>query len=232
MILIGHSMGGLLCKLMAQESGSRLVDLVTTRPIEELTGPAGVLEQLTAEMIYKPLPEVRRVIFIATPHRGSPLDIKPVRFVASRLVRPAVGSQRAHASLLASNDPAALRPAFRAGLPTSIDELAWEHPLLLAIDSLPIEPSVKRHSIIADRSQPPRADGGDGLVPCASAHHPGATSEFLVSAGHLCLENPDVIGEVARILEEHVAHQCPSGCGPESLGKCRGPRRQGDHPRR
>src|SRR4029077_13354475 len=102
------------------------------------------------------------------------------------------GSQQARASLLASNDPVAFRPAFRAGLPTSIDELVWEHPLLLAIDALPIEPRVKRHSIIADRRKPPRADGGDGLVPYASAHHPGAISEFLVSAGHLCLENRNV----------------------------------------
>ena len=129
------------------------------------------------------------------------------RAVASRFVRPSDGLQRAHASLLAANDPDAFRPAFRAGLPTSIDELVWEHPLLLAIDSLPIEPRVQRHSIIADRRKTPRTDGGDGLVPYASAHHPGATSEFVVSAGHVCLENAGVIGEVARILKEHATHQ-------------------------
>jgi pimeloyl-ACP methyl ester carboxylesterase len=231
MILIGHSMGGLLCKMMAQDSGTKLLDLITDRPIEDLAGPAGALEQLRGEMLYKPLPEVRRVIFIATPHRGSPLDIQPVRAVASRLVRPAVGSQRANASLLASNVQVAFRQEFRSGLPTSIDELVWEHPLLLAIDNLRIEPRVERHSIIADRSQPPRTDGGDGLVPYTSAHHPGATSEFLVSAGHLCLENRDVIGEVARILEEHVTDRCPSGRGPEKVGECRGIREHGDQPR-
>ncbi len=207
MVLIGHSLGGLLCKMMVQDSGARLLDLVTDRRIEDLAGPAGVLEQLNGEMIYKPLPEVRRVIFIATPHRGSPLVLEPVRAVASRLVRPAVGSRRAHASLLASNDPTAFRPAFRVGLPTSIDELAWDHPLLLAVDGLPINLKIKRHSIIADRRKPPRSDGDDGLVPYASAHHPGATSELLVSAGHLCLEDAEVIGEVARILEEHAARR-------------------------
>jgi pimeloyl-ACP methyl ester carboxylesterase len=221
LILIGHSMGGLLCKMMAQDSGTKLLDLITDRPIEELAGPAEALEQLKGEMIYTPLPEVQRVIFIATPHRGSPLDLEPVRAIASRLVRPADGSLQVHASLLASNDPVSFRPSFRAGLPTSIDELVWEHPLLLAIDGLPIDPRVKRHSIIADRSQPPRIDGGDGLVPYASAHHPGATSEFLVSAGHLCLENPDVIGEVARVLEEHAAHRDPPMRGPEAVGRTR-----------
>jgi pimeloyl-ACP methyl ester carboxylesterase len=222
MTLIGHSMGGLLCKMMAQDSGSKLLDLITDRPIEELGGPAGALDQLKGEMIYKPLPEVRRVIFIATPHRGSPLDLEPVRAIALCLVRPSDGSQQVHASLLASNDPVVFRPAFRAGLTTSIDELVWEHPLLLAIDGLPLEPRVKRHSIIADRRSPPRTDGGDGLVPYASAHHPGATSELLVSAGHLCLENPDVIGEVARILKEHATHQDSPIRGPEAVGRSGG----------
>jgi hypothetical protein len=205
--------------MMSQDSGTKLLDLISDRPIEELASPAWALEQLKGEMIYKPLPEVRRLIFIATPHRGSPLDLEPVRAVASRLVRPSDSSQRAHASLLASKDAGALRPAFRAGLPTSIDELVWEHPLLLALDALPIDPRVKRHSIIADRRKPPRPDGGDGLVPYASAHHPGTISEFLVSAGHLCLENRNVIGEVARILEEHAAHRDPPMRGPEAVGR-------------
>jgi pimeloyl-ACP methyl ester carboxylesterase len=224
MILIGHSLGGLLCKMMAQDSGMKLLDLITDRPIEELAGPAGALEQLKGETIFKPLPEVCRLIFIATPHRGSPLDREPIRAVASRFVRPSDGLQRAHASLLAANDPDAFRPAFRAELPASIDELIWEHPLLLAIDGLPIEPRVQRHSIIADRKKTPRTHGGDGLVPYASSHHPGATSEFLVSAGHLCLENTDVIGEVARILTEHATHQdlavCGSGANARSSETC------------
>jgi pimeloyl-ACP methyl ester carboxylesterase len=216
MILIGHSMGGLLCKMMAQDSGTKLLlDLVTDHRIEDLAGPAGALEQLKEEMIYKPLPEVRRIIFIATPHRGSPFGLEPVPAIASRLIRPSHGLQQFHASLLASNDPVVFRPAFRAGFRTSIDELVWQHPLLLAIDGLTIGPRVERHSIIADRNRPPRPDGGDGLVPYASAHHPGATSEFLVSAGHFCLENPDVIGEVARILEQHGAVEPPRRIGRE-----------------
>jgi hypothetical protein len=89
-------------------------------------------------------------------------------------------------------------------LATSIDELAWEHPFLLAIDSLPIERNVKRHSIIAQLRSALRLGGGDGQVPYASAHHPGAISELIVRAGHYCLGDPKVIEEVARILKEHA----------------------------
>jgi hypothetical protein len=63
--------------------------------------------------------------------------------------------------------------------------------------------NVKRHSIIADLRGTTRPGDGDGLVPYGSAHHPGATSELQINAGHYCLEIPDIIGEVARILKEH-----------------------------
>jgi pimeloyl-ACP methyl ester carboxylesterase len=204
MVLIGHSMGGLLCKMMAQESGTKLWDLMTDRSIEKLAGPKEARELLQSEMVFKPLPEVRRLIFVVTPHRGSRLDWEPIRGVATLIVRPLAPLQRAYASLLASNGPDAFTPTFRAGLPTSLDELSWEHPLLLAIDGLPFNTDVKRHSIIADLRRTVRPGGGDGLVPYASAHHPGANSELLANAGHSCLDNLDVIGEVARILREHV----------------------------
>ncbi len=56
---------------------------------------------------------------------------------------------------------------------------------------------------IADRRDPPRPGGSDGLVPYESAHLDGTASEFLVSSGHLCQENPAVIREIRRILLEH-----------------------------
>jgi pimeloyl-ACP methyl ester carboxylesterase len=204
MVLIGHSMGGLLCKMMAQESGTRLWDLLTDRPTEKLAGPHDARELLQCGLVFKPVPEVRRLIFIATPHRGSRLDCAPVRGITHLVVRSLSPLQQAYTSLLASNGPDAFTPRFRAGFPSSIDELAWEQPLLLAIDSLPFDADVNRHSIIADLRKTARPDGGDGFVPYASAHHPGATSELLVNAGHCCLDHPGVIGEVARILREHA----------------------------
>lgn len=204
MVLVGHSMGGLLCKMMTQDSGSKLWDLMTGSPFENLAGPEKARELLYGSMVFKPMAEVRRVIFITTPHRGSPLVWGPIRDVETRLMRPPTPLQQARASLLASNGPAAFTRTFREGLATSIDELAWEHPLLLAIDGLPINPNVKRHSIIAERYGTVRPGGGDGQVPYASAHHPGAVSELIVHAGHYCLEDSRVIDEVARILKEHA----------------------------
>ncbi len=208
MVLIGHSMGGLLCKMMTQDSGLKLWTLMTGSPFENLAGPAKARELLHESLVFKPIPEVRRLIFIATPHRGSPLACGPIKEIATRLVRLPPTLQQGYSSLLASNGRDTFTRTFRQGLATSIDELAWEHPLLLAIDSLPIDSNVKRHSIIAELCSTVRPGGGDGQVPYASAHHPGAVSELIVQAGHYCLEDHRVIQEVARILKEH-ATQCP-----------------------
>ena len=87
MVVIGHSMGGLLAKMMVQETGHRLWQIVSDRPADELVGDAEDLELFRSVLFYKPRREVRRVVFIATPHRGSQLDRGPVGHLGSRLVR-------------------------------------------------------------------------------------------------------------------------------------------------
>jgi pimeloyl-ACP methyl ester carboxylesterase len=203
-IMVGHSLGGVLCKMMVQDSGSKLWDLISQRPFEKLGGPNDARDLLRSELVYKPVEEVQRLIFVATPHRGSHMVCGAIKEIGIRLTPPPARSWQAHAALLACNGADAFTPIFRAGQATSLEQLAWEHPLLLAIDSLPIDARVKRHSIIADQMGLPGQDKGDGLVSYASAHHVGATSELVVPAGHVCLESPEVIGEVARILKEHA----------------------------
>jgi pimeloyl-ACP methyl ester carboxylesterase len=204
MVLVGHSLGGLLAKLMAQDSRSRLWETISIQPPDRLDGPAEARECLRQAFLFKPLPGVRRLIFIATPHRGSRLDRGAVRALGTRLIRHSEPVQRAHATLLASNRPDFFLHTFREGLPTSVDQLTWDHPLLLALRDAEIDPAVDYHSIIADLRDPPRAGGTDGVVPYASAHLDGVASELLIHGGHLCQDHPLVIRECRRILTEHL----------------------------
>jgi pimeloyl-ACP methyl ester carboxylesterase len=204
MVLVGHSMGGLLAKMMVQESGTRLWRLVSDRPVEDLGGDPADRELFRRALIFRPRPEVRRVVFIATPHRGSRLDRGGLERLGSRLVRLPDPLRAAHQRLIARNGPEFFTERFLKGLPTSIDELEWQSPILVGLGELGLAPTITAHSIIADRRDPARAGGNDGLVPYESAHLDGVASESLVSSGHLCQDHPGVIREIRRILEDHA----------------------------
>ncbi len=205
MVLVGHSMGGLLSKMMVQESGTHLWQVVSDRPVDELAGDPVDRDILLHALIFKPRAEVRRVIFISTPHRGSRLDSGGLGHLGSRLVRLPDPLRASYSRLIARNGPNFFHPFFRKSLPTSVDELEWQSRFLMGLDATRRAATIEAHSIIADRRDPPLAGGTDGLVPYESAHLDGTASEFLVSSGHLCQENPAVIREVRRILVEHGA---------------------------
>jgi len=211
MVLVGHSMGGLLCKLVAVDPGLRLWRAVSDRPLGELTGEGGDLELMRACLIFGAHPGVRRVIYIATPHRGSRLDRGSVRAIGTRLVLLPDPLRAAHRRLVAENPPDFFREPFRRGLPSSIDELGWDSPILTALSELAHPPALKVHSIIAVRPDSPPGHRTDGVVSYESAHVAGAASEELVSAGHLCQDHPEVISQVRRILLEHAGLPEPPG---------------------
>jgi hypothetical protein len=144
------------------------------------------------------------VIYIATPHRGSRLDRGPAQAIGTRLVRLPDALRAAHHRLVATNPPDFFREPFRKGLPKSIDELEWDSPILTGLSELAHPPALKVHTIIAVRPESPPGHRTDGVVSYESARVAGAASEKLVAAGHLCLDRPEVIGEVRRILREHL----------------------------
>src|SRR6478735_9125866 len=118
---------------MAQDSRSLLWGGISAQPASRLDGPAEAREMLREAFFFRPVSEVRRIIFIATPHRGSRLDRGAIRTLGTRLVRHADPVRRAYEALLKSNGPEFFLDPFREGLPTSVDQLTWEHPQLLAL---------------------------------------------------------------------------------------------------
>jgi pimeloyl-ACP methyl ester carboxylesterase len=201
MVVVGHSLGGILAKTMVQSGGPGLWQTVCSCPIDQVNGPPEERKLLREAFFFKPVPEVRRVIFIATPHRGSPLAAGRLRELGTQLCWRPNRFRRAHEAILSHNEAAMFHVSDR--LATSAGELAAGHPLLLRLCELGIDSSVRSHAVIADLSDPPRPDGTDGIVPYSSSHLDGAASELLVHGLHICMAHPAVIEEVRRILMEH-----------------------------
>jgi pimeloyl-ACP methyl ester carboxylesterase len=210
MVIIGHSQGGLLAKLTATDTGDKLWRLVSQTNLDELKVDEKTRELLRNNFFFKPLPCVSRVIFIATPHRGSYRNTLFVQKLLNRFIELPSELVDASATLLKLTDTIQLPASVRNGVPSSLNSMATDNPFLLTLADIPVAPGIKCNSIIAIKGndQPPK--GGDGVVQYTSAHVDYAESEFIVRSGHSCQGNPLTIEEVRRILLKNLGEATPA----------------------
>lgn len=201
-VLIGHSMGGLISRLMVTDSGDKIwLSLFGKAPGQTKLSPKA-RQMLTDSLIFQHRREVGRVIFIAAPHQGSELASNILGRIASKLVRAPstllnVGSE-ARAAL--TMDKAALK---LNTVPNSVDTLAPNNRFVKVVNTIPITPGIPYHSIVGDRGRGDTPNSSDGVVPYWSSHLDGAVSELVVPSGHSAHQNPQAIAEVARILKSY-----------------------------
>ena len=204
LVLVGHSQGGLLARLMVTDSGTRFWDTVCNVPLEQLKMKPATRALLEQAMFFAPLPNVRRVVFIATPHRGSFRVTTFIRGLVRRLVTLPSTFVQGLAEVAQSN-PNVSCVQVRSGIPTAIDNMLPGHRFVKTLAASPIAPGVTTHSIIAVRGEGTITSGNDGVVAYESAHLDGVASEKVVRSSHSTQSEPDTIQEVRRILRTYVS---------------------------
>lgn len=203
MVLIGHSQGGLLAKLAATDAGDKLWNAVSDTSFAQAELVAEDRAALGRSFFFEPVPAVKRVVFLSTPHRGSyQINMFLQNFLASFMALP-FDLLRLSADLPKVLSPSKLPPELR-GVPSSVAGMSPKNPILQTLADLPPAPGVKAHSIIAVKGEGDPKLGSDGVVKYTSAHVPFAESEFIVKSGHTCQTKPVTIEEVRRILLEHL----------------------------
>ena len=218
-IVIGHSQGGLLTKLMAVDSGLSFWGLVSDEDPDDVELSAASREILEGSLLVEPLPMVERLIFIATPHRGSYLANWDIAKWIGRFARSPIALADAALDLVTSDDEDNTRRQL-ARTSGSIDNMAPGNRFLERLVSTPVVDRIKTHSIIPVdgdvdlEDQASLEDASDGVVKFRSAKISGVESELLVPSGHSCLKHPWTIAELRRILLGHVGLQ---RLGPKAL---------------
>jgi pimeloyl-ACP methyl ester carboxylesterase len=200
-ILIGHSMGGLVADMMVRDSaGNQFCDEVMGKPLDQFNIEPDQLQVIKESLIFKASPHVSRVIFLATPHKGADLASNPIGRLGSRLVKlpsklVAIGPALAEKAATSNGKKVIGR------FPNSIDTLRPNARSVVAMNRLPIEPSVTYYSIIGDRGRNDSPNSSDGVVAYRSSHLEGSKSEKIVPHWHSYVHrSPEGIAEAERIL--------------------------------
>jgi pimeloyl-ACP methyl ester carboxylesterase len=206
MVVMGHSQGGLLTKLTAIDSGTRFWDNLSKAPLDQLTMEPETRELFRRSLFVTPLPFVKRVIFISTPHRGSYQAALRLGRLSSWLVSlPGDLTKRTLNVITQNQDKMLVQKLERP--PTSVDNMNPSHPFIKTLASIPVAEGVTAHSIIPVLGDGPITSSGDGIVKYESAHIEGVESELVVRFGHSVQGHPKAIEEIRRILLEHLDGQ-------------------------
>ncbi len=205
-VVLGHSMGGVISHTLVSSSQNRLWESIFRVPPNRLEGDRATIQELERILFFRRNSRVVRVIFMAAPHRGSPLATSLVGYVGDLLTRLSPLLEHGF-TRLAHDNPEAMTPKaaafYKAGKFSAVRTLSPRSPALIALSKLPIE--VPYHSVIGQHRPGPKERGSDGVVPYWSSHLEGAQSELIVRSGHQVFSNPEAVRETIRILhlEEH-----------------------------
>lgn len=202
MVVIGHSQGGLLTKMMVVDSGNRFWNNVAPVPFDKAELDPETRELASRTMFFKPLPFVTRVIFIATPHRGSYMAGNPIVKFGNKFLNLPGGLAKTAVALGKLRETSMMGTPF--AIPTALDNMDPSNRFIKALSATPIAPGVKVNSIIPVKGGGPVEDGNDGVVEYKSAHIDGVESELVVRSGHSTQGTPQTIEEVRRILYEQA----------------------------
>jgi pimeloyl-ACP methyl ester carboxylesterase len=213
LVLVGHSMGGLVSKMQTLESRDDFWHILSDRPFEELKIGAEQRNRLAKVVYFHPSPSVTRVITMGTPHRGSDFANDYTRLIGKKLIELPEKMLEMNSQLIRDN-PDFFRDTELMTTTTSIDSLSPACPIFPVMLAAPKSPKTKFHNVVGVLPQDDWigrfSDEGDGVVSLKSARLDDVASEVIVPADHMNVHrHPLGVLEVRRILLEHLM-QLPS----------------------
>ncbi len=209
MVLVGHSMGGLLATMQTIDSSDSLWALVSDKSLDQLQCTPNVRNNLEATFFFAADPSVQRVITIATPLRGSEYSNGPTQWLGRKLINLPAQIVSSRQDLLRHN-PGYFGEQSLLHATTAVESMDANSPVWDFLRDADHAPSVRFHNIIGNLEDckvlGAVAGKSDGVVSTESARCPYAVSEIVVRADHVAIHRePATILEVRRVLQEHLS---------------------------
>lgn len=207
MTLVGHSMGGVLARLLVSSSGDKLWSLTPGRGDLSARQRTQLHRKLAPYFEFSPMPQVDSAVFLAAPHRGTPVARHRLARWLGELIRLpfSVLTEMANVTDLLDEGGGTSAPLH---VSNSVGNLSDKDPFIIATENLQIDPRVRYHSVIGlYRPHGLLEESSDGVVPYASAHLAGAASEVVIPSWHGVQETPAAILELRRILRAHLQRE-------------------------
>jgi pimeloyl-ACP methyl ester carboxylesterase len=207
-VVIGHSMGGMIARTLITDSGMKLWNAIYDKPPAKIPFSAETRRVMSDSLIFKPRPDISRVIYASASHRGSNVASNLLGRLGSRIIGAPADLWPDEPEVLTLARPNTTGANLRR-MPNSIDFLKPDNRFVRTLDSIPTAPNIPYHSVIGDRGRGGNLDdrwpvSTDGIVPYWSSHLAGSESELIIPSHHWTNQHPQGIAEVGRILREHL----------------------------
>ena len=201
-VLVSHSLGGLLSQAQTETVTQHDWHKVVGAKADLLFSKIPPDSEMHHALVFEANPKARRVVFIATPHKGAEMADQSIGQLGIKLIRLPLTVTSTITKTLGSS--VAVVTGNAKHLPDSVSSLSPKNPSLAVLASKKVVPP--SHSIIGNRGKPgPLAQSSDGVVPYWSSHLDYAKSEVIAPGPHGCYDYPEAIAELKRILHLDLA---------------------------
>ncbi|WP_288383053.1 alpha/beta fold hydrolase [uncultured Acinetobacter sp.] len=206
-VLIGHSMGGIISRLLVSKAdlSDKAFKMLNTNQRQRFKRDQNVLNRFKIQ----PIENFDRAIFMSAPHRGTDYADRWFTLAARKIIRLPSSFLGALTDTLtndATDQAKDLTNGINGGLiQNGPSDLSHKSKFIaLTKDVVPPKGYVF-HSIMGNITKSQEPDQiTDGIVPYSSAHLDGAVSEKIIKGGHSIQETPEALLELRRILHLHL----------------------------
>ncbi|UTO18271.1 alpha/beta fold hydrolase [Acinetobacter sp. Z1] len=205
-VLIGHSMGGIISRLLVSDAdiSKQALEMMNSRQQSRLRKHPVIGERLKM----RPIQNFDRAIFLAAPHRGTDFADRWFTLAARKIIKLPATFLTTLTDTLTSNDADLkdfVKTLTNEVIQNGPSDLSKKSKFMELTSNIPPEKDLVFHSIMGNitKSDDPNTIT-DGIVPYKSAHLDGAVSEKIFTGGHSIQETPEAVLELRRILRQHL----------------------------